>query len=215
MRPPEESARLIEDARLISIVRLEHRELGREVVSQLIEGGVRVIEFSLAMPGALELLRECSGSFADRALFGAGTVLSPDQASAAVDAGASFLVSPNVDGEVARAATSLDVLHLPGAFTPTEVAAAMALGARLIKLFPARAVGPAYVRDLLGPFPTARLVPTGGVGESDAAEYLRAGAVAVAVGGALVDGALTDVPPTLASTALRLAELTAAEGGPR
>ena len=68
MRPPEESARLIENARLISIVRLEHRELGREVVSQLIEGGVRVIEFSLAMPGALELLRECSGSFADRAL---------------------------------------------------------------------------------------------------------------------------------------------------
>ena len=105
------------------------------------------------MPGALELLRECSGSFGDRALFGAGTVLSPDQASARWTPGPRSWSRPNSTREVARAATSLDVLHIPGAFTPTEVAAAMSLGARLIKLFPARAVGPAYVRDLLGPFP--------------------------------------------------------------
>jgi 2-dehydro-3-deoxyphosphogluconate aldolase / (4S)-4-hydroxy-2-oxoglutarate aldolase len=210
---PEEAARAIEEARLISVIRLGRPELGHEVVAQLVEGGVRMIEFSLAMPDALTLLRDCTDRFGDRAVFGAGTVMSAGQANEAVEAGAAYLVSPNVDAEVASAARTLDVLHVPGALTPTEVAGAMALGAQLIKLFPARAVGPAYVRDLLGPFPDARLVPTGGVGEDNAAEYLRAGAVAVAVGGSLVGGDISEVPPSLSATARRLAEVTSTGGG--
>jgi len=106
-------------------------------------------------------------------------------AEAAVAAGASFLVSPHLAFEVTEWAHEHDVLHVPGAFTPTELAAALDAGAELVKLFPAGRPGPGYVRDLLAPFPSARLVPTGGVDEGNAREFLDAGAVAVAVGGAL------------------------------
>ncbi len=204
----EQMAQWLERERLLAILRLEHQEPALAIVERLVEGGVTTIEFSLRMPGALEALSACVEEFGARARFGAGTVLSERQASESVDAGAAFLVSPNLDPEVVHKACELGVLHLPGTMSPTEIAAAIALGARLIKLFPARALGPAFIGDLLGPFPEARLVPTGGVSESNAAEFLDAGAVAVALGGGLVNPAAIDAPDDLAERARRLVEAT-------
>jgi 2-dehydro-3-deoxyphosphogluconate aldolase/(4S)-4-hydroxy-2-oxoglutarate aldolase len=189
----------VERERLIAIVRLRAPEEARAVVEELLGGGVRVIEFSLAAGDALAALAEVVAEFGGLAEFGAGTVLSPAEATAAAAAGASFLVSPNLDPAVVERARELDLLHLPGAFTPTEVKAAMGPEASLVKLFPAGRLGPGYLRDLLAPYPDARLVPTGGVDLDNAADFLAAGAAAIAVGGALVDPAA----PTAAGLADR------------
>ncbi|HWH20827.1 MAG TPA: bifunctional 4-hydroxy-2-oxoglutarate aldolase/2-dehydro-3-deoxy-phosphogluconate aldolase, partial [Solirubrobacterales bacterium] len=119
------------------------------------------------------------------ALLGAGTVLDAAGAEAAIDAGARFLISPGLAPAVSAVARDRGVLHIPGAMTPTEVAAALDAGAPLVKLFPAAHLGPGYVRDLLAPHPGVRLVATGGIGEGNATDFLDAGVAALAVGGAL------------------------------
>ena len=120
-------------------------------------------------------------------LLGAGTVLTGQQAESAVDAGADFLIAPNLDEEVLESASGLGVLHIPGALTPTEIVRATRLGAPAVDL-PGGSAGPAYVRDLRGPLPDLRLIATGGVSADNAAEFLEAGCIAVAVGGALATG---------------------------
>ncbi len=180
------AARLIADSRLIAIVRADTEP---EIVAamQALDGaGARVAEVSLATSGALAALERCAEELSDRLLLGAGTVRTLGDAERALEAGARFLVSPNLDRDVCALARERGVLHLPGIFSPTELADALASGAELIKLFPAGRLGPGYVRDLLQPFPDARLVSTGGISQRNAREFLDAGAVAVAVGSALV-----------------------------
>ncbi|MBS1862177.1 MAG: bifunctional 4-hydroxy-2-oxoglutarate aldolase/2-dehydro-3-deoxy-phosphogluconate aldolase [Actinobacteria bacterium] len=182
------TAAAIERSRLIAILRSESADEGLRAAAALVAGGVEALEFSLASPAALAALQMAVAELGSVASLGAGTVLTSDAARAAVEAGAEFLVSPNVDPSVGAAALELDVLHLPGALTPTEVAAALTGGAPLVKLFPAVRLGPGYVRDLLAPFPDLKLVPTGGIDAGNAAAFLSAGAAAVAVGGALTAG---------------------------
>jgi 2-dehydro-3-deoxyphosphogluconate aldolase / (4S)-4-hydroxy-2-oxoglutarate aldolase len=136
------------------------------------------------------------------------------QATAAVDAGAAFLVGPALDETVAAWATQRDVLYLPGALTPGEVEAA-SRWSPLVKLFPAGRLGPGYVRDLLAPFPDAALVPTGGIDLQNAQEYLEAGALAVAVGSGLVNPSSLAAPDELAANARRLLQLVAQAARPR
>jgi 2-dehydro-3-deoxyphosphogluconate aldolase/(4S)-4-hydroxy-2-oxoglutarate aldolase len=185
----------IEAERLLAIVRTSEARAGRAAAQAVLAGGITVIEISLTTPDALAVVRDVAE--AGHALVGVGTVRSVADAEAAVAVGARFLLSPHVDLSVAAWARANDVLYLPGALTPTDVAAALDAGCRLVKLFPARAFGPAHVRDLLGPFPGARLVPTGGVDLGNAADYLAAGAAAVALGGSLVNDATAADPDRL------------------
>ncbi|MFJ2756540.1 bifunctional 4-hydroxy-2-oxoglutarate aldolase/2-dehydro-3-deoxy-phosphogluconate aldolase [Nocardioides sp. NPDC087217] len=162
----------------------------------LAAGGIRTVELTYTTPGLTDLLAQVSARIeADDIVVGAGTVLSADQARAALAAGARFLVTPGLPPEAAEivaeghAAGAAVVL---GALTPTEVLTATTLGADAVKIFPARAVGPRYFSDLRGPFPEVALIPSGGVDEDNAAEFLRAGAIAVTAGTSVVQPADVD-----------------------
>jgi len=152
-----------------------------------VRAGFRVIEFTLTTPGALAQIAAFAGR--DGLVVGAGTVLNPDDARAAVEAGARFLVSPVVDEEVIEVAIELNVAMMPGCYTPTEMLRAHRAGAPLQKLFPAPGSGPAHVRSCLGPLPFLKIVPTNGVTADNVADYLRAGAHAVGFVDALFDSA--------------------------
>jgi 2-dehydro-3-deoxyphosphogluconate aldolase/(4S)-4-hydroxy-2-oxoglutarate aldolase len=152
------------------------------------DAGVRAVEFPLTTPGALDAVTALRDRRPD-VLVGAGTVLTPADVVAAVDAGAQFLVSPSTRPEALAGAADSGVAMVPGAFTATEIAVALDCGAEVVKLFPATP-GPAYVRALRDPFPDARLVPTGGVDLDAIPSFLAAGAFAVALGSPLVGDAL-------------------------
>ena len=141
-----------------------------------VRGGMRVVEFTLTVPGVFELIEEFASR--DGVVVGAGTVLTPAQANQAVDAGARFLVSPVVDEEVIAVARARDVVAMPGVHTPTELLRAHRAGAQLQKLFPAPAGGPAWVRSVLGPMPFLNIVPTNGTSAENARAWLEAGAFA-------------------------------------
>jgi 2-dehydro-3-deoxyphosphogluconate aldolase / (4S)-4-hydroxy-2-oxoglutarate aldolase len=161
--------------RAIAILRTSDRDRAGVAMEAAIEGGFRVCEFTLGTPGALDLVREFSED--DRLVVGVGTVLTVEDARAAVAAGARFLVSPVVDEAVVAVATELGVASLPGAVTPTELWRAWRAGATFCKLFPAPS--PEIVRTILGPMPFLRLVPTSGADLGNAAAYLEAGAFAL------------------------------------
>jgi 2-dehydro-3-deoxyphosphogluconate aldolase / (4S)-4-hydroxy-2-oxoglutarate aldolase len=146
--------------------------------------GIRVVEVTLTTDGALDAIRRIAG---DASLtVGAGTVLTAEDARSSIDAGAQCLVTPTVLPDVAEVARANEIPILIGAFTPTEVLAAHRLGAAAVKVFPARTVGPSYLRDLAGPLPDVAVVPSGGIDHANAAAYLDAGALAVSVGGSCV-----------------------------
>jgi 2-dehydro-3-deoxyphosphogluconate aldolase/(4S)-4-hydroxy-2-oxoglutarate aldolase len=196
MSAPKAAARL-EAERLLAIVRTDSAADARVAGEALVAGGIACVEVSLTTPGALEAIAALAG----HAAVGAGTIRSVADAEAAVSAGAGYLLSPHADLAVVAWAREHDVLYIPGALTPTEVAAALDAGSPIVKLFPARAVGAVYVRDLLGPFPGAKLLPTGGIDAANAREYLEAGAVAVALGSSLINAATIADPTRLAALA--------------
>src|SRR5213595_246940 len=141
----------------------------------------------MTVPGALDVVKAVRSALGDRVLLGAGTVLDPETARAALLAGAEYLVAPTVNLEVIRLCRRYDKLVMPGAFTPTEILTAWEAGADIVKVFPADVVGPAFFKALRGPLPQVRLMPTGGVDLQTAADFLRAGASCLGVGGQLVD----------------------------
>jgi 2-dehydro-3-deoxyphosphogluconate aldolase / (4S)-4-hydroxy-2-oxoglutarate aldolase len=154
-----------------------------EVTAALREGGVRAFELTLDAPEAIGAIARLTASdVAKELLIGAGTVLDVSAAERAIDAGARFLVSPHTDPAIVAWAAARDIPCFPGALTPTEVLVAWRAGAAGVKLFPASAVGPSFVREARGPLREIPLIPTGGVTAESAAEYLRAGAVAVGLG---------------------------------
>ena len=174
---PEEFLAFLETRRASAILRTTIADAARPAMEAAVRGGFEVIEFTLTTPGAFELI----GEFAARPgiVVGAGTVLTTVDADRAVKAGARFLVSPVVDEAVIDAAKSLGVAVMPGTHTPTEMLRAHRAGAQLQKLFPAPGIGAPYVKACMGPMPFLRIVPTSGVDDSNAAEYLAAGAFAV------------------------------------
>jgi 2-dehydro-3-deoxyphosphogluconate aldolase/(4S)-4-hydroxy-2-oxoglutarate aldolase len=174
------------DERLLAIIRTDDPDFAMAALEGLVAGGARVAEISLSPPGAIETLRRAVDRFGDALTLGAGTVRTPQQAGEAVAAGARFLVAPGFDPAVLAAAQEHGVPHLPGVLTPTEVDRALLAGVPALKLFPADRLGPGYVADLLGPFPGARLVATGGLDATNASAYLAAGCVAVAAAGSLI-----------------------------
>jgi Entner-Doudoroff aldolase len=172
-----DTVREIGHRRVGAILRTPDREAARRAMQAAVAGGFRMVEFTLTIPGALELVGEFARD--EDLLVGAGTVLTPDQARAAVRAGARFLVSPVVDPVVIRTATELDVPCVPGAFTPTEMMAATTAGADIVKLFPAPADVAGYVSQVRGPLPDLRIYPTAGVTPENFEAVLAAGAFGV------------------------------------
>ena len=172
----------------VAIVRLDSGEKLVKVAEALKAGGISVIEFTCTTPGALEMIKEASTHFGDEVLIGAGTVLDPETARAAILAGAEFIVTPSVNLDMIAMCKRYGKPVVAGAMTPTEMLTAWEAGADLVKVFPASNIGgPDYIKAVLAPLPQFRLVPTGGVSADNAAQYLKAGATAVAVGGNLVN----------------------------
>jgi Entner-Doudoroff aldolase len=174
---PDEFVQFFGSHKASAILRTALEGAATPAMEAALRAGFRVIEFTLTTPGALDLI----GEFSKRPgiVVGAGTVLTPDEARAAVEAGARFLVSPVVDEAVIETAAGLGVAMMPGTHTPTEMLRAHRAGAPLQKLFPAPGIGPAYVHACLGPMPFLRIVPTSGVDEANAAAYVEAGSFAV------------------------------------
>ncbi|MGH9167115.1 MAG: bifunctional 4-hydroxy-2-oxoglutarate aldolase/2-dehydro-3-deoxy-phosphogluconate aldolase [Acidimicrobiia bacterium] len=170
----------IREDRVVAVVRTKQVADPVGLAKTLAEAGIRCVEFTFTIPDVLEAIEAASSS---DALVGAGTVLDAGQASRAIEAGARFVVSPTLEPGLVEAAGDVPVFL--GAFTPTEVMAAHRAGATAVKLFPARLGGPSYLRDLRGPFPGVFFVPSGGIDQSNAREFLEAGAVAVYAGSSL------------------------------
>jgi 2-dehydro-3-deoxyphosphogluconate aldolase/(4S)-4-hydroxy-2-oxoglutarate aldolase len=187
--PRGEVVRRIEAEGIIPIVRAATPDLALRAARAVMAGGVSVFEITMTVPDATEVIRALVQELGDRAVIGAGTVLSAAAAHQCVDAGAAFIVSPGLDGDTVVEAHARGVPAMPGALTPTEVIAASRLGADMVKIFPVSAVGGAgYLRALRGPLPDVKLLPTGGINAANAAEFFAAGASAIGIGSELVDG---------------------------
>lgn len=183
----EHDLKRVIDGGIVAVVRFADPRPLVEVVRALAEGGVTVAEVTFTVPNAIDVIREAKRQLGDRVLLGAGTVLDPETARAAFLAGAEFVVAPSLNLDVIRMCRRYDKLVMPGAFTPTEIVTAWEAGADIVKVFPADVVGPAFFKAMRGPLPQVKLMPTGGVDLTTAAEFLKAGAVCLGVGSQLVD----------------------------
>jgi len=183
----EHDLRRVLDAGIIAIVRSADSAQLVQVAKALADGGVSVIEITMTVPDALEVLRQVRRALGDRVLLGAGTVLDAETARAVLLAGAEYVVAPTVNVDVIRLCQRYDKLVMPGAFTPTEVLTAWEAGADIVKVFPADVVGPAFFKAMRGPLPQVRLMATGGVDLATAAAFLKAGACCLGIGGQLVE----------------------------
>ncbi len=177
------------DLGLVAIIRAPSGEQLVQVAEALLAGGIDVLEVTFTVPGILDILKEIRAALGDRILLGAGTVLDPETARAAILAGAEFVVTPTVNPDVIRMCHRYDKLVMAGAFTPTEILTAWDAGADIVKLFPADIGGPSYLKTIHGPLPQVRLLPTGGVNLETLKDFVDAGACAVGLGSALVEQA--------------------------
>jgi len=173
---------------VVPVVRTGSAESAVRAVEAVFKGGIRAAEITMTVPGALRALEKVADEFGDRITLGAGTVLDPETARVCMLAGAQFLVTPVLNIPAIETANRYSKVITAGALTPTEVLAAWQAGADIVKIFPCGAMGgPKYIRALKAPFPEIEMIPTGGVTLDTTAEFLRAGACAVAVGSDLID----------------------------
>ncbi len=183
----ESQLRQVLDCGIVAVVRSPDSQQLVEVARALADGGVSVVEITMTVPNALEVLRQVRQTLGERLLLGAGTVLDAETARAVLLAGAEYIVAPTLNLDVIRLCQRYDKLVMPGAFSPTEILTAWEAGADIVKVFPADVVGPAFFKALRGPLPQVRLMPTGGVDLNTAAAFLKAGACCLGVGGQLVE----------------------------
>jgi 2-dehydro-3-deoxyphosphogluconate aldolase/(4S)-4-hydroxy-2-oxoglutarate aldolase len=183
----EATLKRIVDGGIVAVVRSESGASLVKVVQALAEGGVGAAEVTFTVPDAIDVIRQVRREVGDAIVLGAGTVLDPETARAALLAGAEYIVAPTLHFDVIRLCRRYDKAVMPGAFTPTEILAAWEAGADVVKVFPADVGGPAYLKAIRGPLPQIRLMPTGGVDLDTAESFLKAGACCLGVGGALVD----------------------------
>ncbi|WP_053219932.1 bifunctional 4-hydroxy-2-oxoglutarate aldolase/2-dehydro-3-deoxy-phosphogluconate aldolase [Virgibacillus senegalensis] len=172
---------------VIAVIRKVPEKDVEQVAEALINGGVNVLEVTLDAENANQMIQSLSEKFAGKAVIGAGTVLDAESARTAIEHGAEFIVSPLLEQEVIEATLALDKVSVPGIMTPTEAMKAVKLGADIVKVFPASAVGPSFIKNIKGPLPNITMIPTGGITTENAGDYIKAGAAAVGAGGNLVD----------------------------
>lgn len=182
--------RKIIDAGLVAVVRAENSEQASRIAEACARGGVAAIEITYTVPGATAVIETLAKTYkSGEILVGAGTVLDPETARAAILAGAQFVVGPSLNTDCARLCNRYQVPYMPGAGTIQEIVDAMESGADIVKVFPGEILGPTFVKAIKGPLPQASLMPTGGVSLENVGEWIKAGCVAVGVGGNLTAGA--------------------------
>jgi len=173
---------------LVPVIRVSSAQEAIDVADAIKEGGVTLIEITMSVPGAIDVIKALAQKYRDEIILGAGTVLDPETARAALLAGAQFIVTPTLNFDVIHLAHRYSAVVVPGAMTPTEILAAWNAGADMVKVFPAAQLGgPEYLKAIRGPLPQILLVPTGGVNLQNAGAFIKAGAAALGVGGELVD----------------------------
>ncbi|MGB7265999.1 MAG: bifunctional 4-hydroxy-2-oxoglutarate aldolase/2-dehydro-3-deoxy-phosphogluconate aldolase [Terracidiphilus sp.] len=201
----ESTQQIIERVGLIPVLRAKSVAQGRAVVEAMIAGGVTIVEVTMTVPGAIDLLKQLRNQYSPKdLLLGSGTVTTADQAQATIDDGAEFVVSPSLHPEVIHTTKTNKKISCPGALTPTEAITAWNAGADYVKIFPCSALGGAsYLKSLLAPFPQLKIIPTGGVTLQTAESFIKAGARALGVGSDLVNLAAIDAghPETITETA--------------
>lgn len=183
----EDASRLITEIGIVPVVRAANAKQALLAAEAVCAGGIPIVEITMTVPGAIDLIAQIAGSVGATILVGAGTVLDAETAAKCIAAGAQFVVSPGFDRETVEIVKREGKLMMAGALTPTEITAAWKSGADFVKIFPCGPVGGAkYIRALRGPFPQIPFVPTGGVNLETTADFIRAGAAALGVGGELV-----------------------------
>ena len=179
--------RMISEA-LIPVIRVSSAKEAIDVADAIKAGGVTLIEITMSVPGAIDVIKELTKKYGDNIIMGAGTILDPETGRAALLAGAQFIVAPTLNLELIRLAHRYSAVVIPGAMTPTEILTAWEAGADMVKVFPAAQLGgPEYIKALRGPMPQILYVPTGGVSLQNAGAFIKAGATALGAGGELVD----------------------------
>jgi len=212
---------LVSRHRLIAIIRLDDLTHAVEISQALLAGGVYLQEYTLSNPAALDAIqtvrKQLSVFNTDEAAIGLGSVRNLIEAEQAFDCGAQFIVTPITNTTVIERCRLANVPIMPGAYTPTEISTAWDAGATFVKVFPARNLGPGYIKDVLAPMPYLKLMPTGGIDLNNMPEYFSAGASAVGIGGNIIDAqAVADQDwPRLAATAKMYAECAFWKGGGR
>jgi len=198
----------VTDCGVIAVLRAKSSAELIDVSNALYAGGVTAIEVTMTTPGALDVIKGVSAELGDKVVVGVGSVLDPETARAAILAGANYVVAPTLNEEVVRLTKRYGKVCIPGAFTPTEVLRAWDSGADAVKVFPTSSVGPQYIKDLKGPLPQIPLVPTGGVSVETCGDFIRAGAIAVGAGSALVSSqaVAADNWPAITDTAKRMVD---------
>ncbi len=182
-----EAIKRVLEVGIVPVVRAESAAQAMAAAEAVCAGGVPIVEVTMTVPGAVEVIAQLSKSMGREVMIGAGTVLDAESARRCLDAGAQFIVSPGFDLETVKVAQQAGVMVMPGALTPTEVITAWKAGADFVKIFPCGTVGGAkYIKSLKAPLPQVPMIPTGGVNLKTAAEFIQAGSAALGIGGELV-----------------------------
>lgn len=183
----EEILKKILSTGVVAVIRMTDSKRLAKVIEAIQKGGVLNIEITMTVPNAVEIIRQLRATVSQDVLIGAGTVTDAASAKAVIDAGAQFVVSPVLNLDIIKLCHERDVPVMPGCYTPTEIFTAWSAGADVIKVFPATSLGAKYFKDIRGPFPNIRLLPTGGVTVDNVGEWIAAGAVGVGIGSDLLD----------------------------
>ncbi len=178
---------------IVAVIRADSPSRAVEMCRACRDGGIVAIEVTFSVPHAVEVIQQIDREIGNEILLGAGTVLDPYTAKIAIEAGAKYIVAPNLSEETALLCNKHRVPYIPGVLTPTEIVKALELGVPLMKLFPASAVGPSYIKAIHGPLPQAKIMPTGGVELENVKDWIKAGAAAVGVGGGLTKGTKEEI----------------------
>lgn len=197
----------IADEGVVAVIRAESREQGLKLVDSVKEGGIKILEVTMTVPGAVDIIKEISGHYKnDDVVIGAGTVLDPETARLCILAGARYIVSPSLNPDTVKLCNRYRIPVMPGVMTVKEAVEALELGAEVIKVFPGNAFGPEIIKAFKGPLPQGNFMPTGGVSLSNVKEWIKAGAVAVGTGGDLTKGAKTGDYTLVTRTAAEFVE---------
>ncbi len=191
MKKHETVAGILESG-VVAVVRAESKDQGYKIIEAVKEGGIKALEITLTVPGAVDIIKELVEAYKDEdVIIGAGTVLDSESARACILAGAKYIVSPCLDAEMIKLCNRYAIPVMPGVFTPKECKEALELGVDVLKVFPGNAFGPSIISAFRGPLPQGNYMPTGGVSLDNVSEWIKAGAVAVGAGSVLTKGAKT------------------------
>ena len=197
----------IMESGVVAVIRAESKEQGIKIVDAIKKGGIKALEITMTVPGALDIIKELSEIYKDEdIIIGAGTVLDPETARLCILAGAKYIVSPSFNAETVKLCNRYRIAVMPGVMTVKEAIEALELGVEIIKVFPANVFGPAIISSFKGPLPQGNFMPTGGVNLNNVEEWIKAGAVAVGTGGDLTKGAKTGNYELITDTAAKFVE---------